>query len=142
MPFFEYFFLYLLGSLGYGCLEILWRGWTHWTMLLTGGCCLVLIYWITNYLPLRLWCRWLLCGSSITVVEYLVGLLVNVHLGWRVWDYSHMFLNLSGQVCLLFSCYWLLLSIPFLPFCQALYRCLHGHAKPFYVSDGPSGENS
>ena len=29
--------LLLAGALGYGLLEISWRGWTHWSMLLSGG---------------------------------------------------------------------------------------------------------
>ena len=29
--------LFLIGSFGYGSLELLWRGFTHWTMALTGG---------------------------------------------------------------------------------------------------------
>ena len=29
--------LFFLGGIGYAGLEILWRGYTHWTMALTGG---------------------------------------------------------------------------------------------------------
>ena len=36
--------IFLLGALGYGAVETLWRGGTHWTMLLTGGVCFLLIY--------------------------------------------------------------------------------------------------
>ena len=124
MPFLEYFLVYLLGALGYGCIETLWRGWTHWTMLLTGGACLLLIYWIANFLPARFGVRWCLCGAGITAVEYLVGLLVNVQFGWDIWDYSHMAWNLSGQICLRFSLYWTLLALPFLFLCRGMHWCI------------------
>ena len=35
--------VFSLGGLGYGGIEILWRGATHWSMLLTGGVCLLLL---------------------------------------------------------------------------------------------------
>ena len=36
--------IFLIGGLGYGLLEILWRGRTHWSMLLTGGVCFIALY--------------------------------------------------------------------------------------------------
>ena len=46
---------FAIGSVLYGTIEILWRGYTHWTMLLAGGICLALFY-VFNlnhfYLPL------------------------------------------------------------------------------------------
>ena len=32
----EYLLIYTLGGLLYGAIELLWRGWTHWTMLQIG----------------------------------------------------------------------------------------------------------
>ena len=40
----EYGGVFTAGGLGYGGLELLWRGRTHWSMLLCGGVCAVLIY--------------------------------------------------------------------------------------------------
>ena len=39
----EYGGVFTAGGLGYGGLELLWRGRTHWSMLLCGGVCAVLI---------------------------------------------------------------------------------------------------
>ena len=36
--------VFLIGCVGYSALEILWRGFTHWSMALTGGGCMVAIY--------------------------------------------------------------------------------------------------
>ena len=29
--------LFSIGAMGYGLIEILWRGYTHWSMLTAGG---------------------------------------------------------------------------------------------------------
>ena len=31
--------LFSIGAMGYGLIEILWRGYTHWSMLTAGGIC-------------------------------------------------------------------------------------------------------
>ena len=51
----------------------------------------------------------------ITTIELVVGIIFNVILKRKVWDYSKMPLNLGGQVCALYSFYWLLLSLLFIP---------------------------
>ena len=38
------FGLLALGGAGYGAIELLWRGFTHWTMVLTGGFCFSILY--------------------------------------------------------------------------------------------------
>ena len=35
------FLMFPIGALGYGLIEILWRGYTHFSMLLAGGICFV-----------------------------------------------------------------------------------------------------
>jgi len=37
---------------------------------------------------------------------------VNIVLGWEVWDYSQLPLNIMGQVCLLYSGMWFFISMP------------------------------
>ena len=36
--------LFCLGALGYGCIELAARGYTHWTMVVLGGLCLAGLY--------------------------------------------------------------------------------------------------
>lgn len=118
----EFLFVYLFGALGYGALELLWRGHTHWTMLLTGGLCFLLIYLCATRLGCPLWQKCLLSAVLVTTVELLTGLLVNRLLGWGVWDYSALPMNLGGQICLLYSLYWLALSVPAVALCRGLQR--------------------
>jgi len=113
-------FIYTTGALGYWALELLWRGKTHWTMPVTGGICLVVIYAIANFMSEPLWKKWTLCACCITTIEFVVGGLVNIALGWNVWDYSSEFMNLMGQICPLFSLFWGILSIPCVFLCNIL----------------------
>ena len=108
----EYLSIYVFGGIGYGSLEILWRGRTHWTMIVTGGVCSVLMYLIATRSREPLWKKWIMSAAVISAAEFAVGCIVNLKLGWNVWDYSAMPLNLMGQICPRFSFVWLCLSIP------------------------------
>jgi len=116
-------FIFILGAVGYGGIEILWRGKTHWTMLLLGGVCLLVIDLITRRQTVPSPLRPVLCAAAITVLEFCCGLAVNLRLGWSVWDYSDLPGNLLGQVCPQYALLWLALSIP----CSALTDCIEKH---------------
>lgn len=120
----EYLIVYAFGGLAYVLLEILWRGWTHWTMLLCGGACFTLMYLI-SMAAMPLWRKCLLSAAAITTVEFLTGCLVNLRLHWQVWDYSAMPFNLLGQICPQFLLLWLVLSLPGLWLCSTLRHFLH-----------------
>ena len=113
MKILELVFVYALGAIGYGGIESLWRGHTHWTMLLLGGACFVLIYALSSALPRwPLWKQGLLCALAIVALEFLTGCLLNLALGWAVWDYRDYPGNLLGQVCPMYAALWYLLSLP------------------------------
>ncbi len=69
----------------------------------------------------KLWKKLIMCTAVVTALEFAVGCLVNIRLGWEVWDYSNMPLNLLGQICPTFSVMWLLLSLPCIYFCRLVY---------------------
>lgn len=105
--------MYLIGSIGYRFIEILWRGHTHWTMGIVGGICMVCIYSIEQKLKkYNLAVRALFSCLCITAVEFISGLFINKVFRMNVWNYSSLPLNLMGQVCLLYSAFWYLLCIP------------------------------
>ena len=108
----EYGGVFTAGGLGYGGLELLWRGRTHWSMGLCGGVCAVLIYLIAGRERTVLWRRWTLCAAAVTTVEYFTGVLVNLRLGWNVWSYADRPLNVLGQICPLYTLFWFGLAIP------------------------------
>ena len=108
----KYVVLFVMGGLVYMSLEILWRGYTHWTMGVLGGICFICLGLINELLswetPLVL--QMLIGSTIITILEFITGCIVNIWLGWNVWDYSNLPLNLLGQICLPFSILWYFVS--------------------------------
>lgn len=105
-------FLFFIGGIGYYLMEVAFRGYSHWTMGLCGGICLVGIYFINKkfshlYAPIRA----VMCAGLITAVEFLAGCILNLWLGLGIWDYSSLKFHLLGQVSLLFSCIWFAISL-------------------------------
>jgi hypothetical protein len=115
--------VYLIGSTGYSMLEILWRGYTHWTMAITGGICFYSVYTICHkFARIKTWKKCLLGALSITSIEFVVGCFVNRVFRMNVWDYSKQRFHLLGQICPLYSALWFLLCIPLVPLCNTLRR--------------------
>jgi len=113
--------IWSIGSLGYGLLEILWRGYTHWSMLLTGGFCFTSIYRLNTELKTKnILKKCALFSLVITCYEFVAGCLFNKLLRLNVWDYSSRKLNILGQICPFFSCLWFLLSFPLVFLCKIL----------------------
>ncbi len=114
----EYLMCFAVGGVAYGLIEIAVRGYTHWTMVLTGGTVMVLLNLISRENNLNILYRCLLGMTVITSLEFAVGMAVNVGFGWNVWDYSDKPLNLFGQICPQFCIAWFFLSIPAYRICS------------------------
>lgn len=118
----EYAFVYLFGGIMYGLMEVIWRGHTHWTMTLTGGTALLILYIINIKMSnCNIFLKCLIGASAITLLEFTVGVIINIILKWNVWDYSNRPLNILGQVCPLFFLFLVLTmfsGIYHLPPCQ------------------------
>ncbi|MEF9971027.1 MAG: putative ABC transporter permease [Oscillospiraceae bacterium] len=117
----EYLTVWAVGAACYGSIELMFRGFTHWSMFVTGGICLMLLYIVETRGKEPLWQKWIMGAVIITTVEFVVGIIVNIILGWHVWDYSGMTPNLFGQICLPFTLVWFLLSILAMKICQKLH---------------------
>ncbi len=105
--------LYLIGGRLYTWIELIWRGYTHWTMFVLGGVCFVIMGLLNEYkytwdIPLLK--QSIISAVIITVFEFITGCIVNLWLGWQVWDYSELPYNLLGQICLYFFLLWIPLS--------------------------------
>lgn len=107
------FTLFLTGGIIYFYLEILYRGYSHYSMILCGGLCFFIVgglnQWIKRELPFTM--QMLLGAVIITALEFVTGVIVNLWLDMEVWDYSYLPYNLLGQICLPYSILWLVLSI-------------------------------
>lgn len=100
--------LYGIGGLLYIALELAWRGHSHWTMFFLGGLCFVLIGAVNEVIPwcMPLWEQTLIGVLIVTGSEFLTGCVVNLWLGWDVWDYSGLPGNILGQVCVQYVLLW------------------------------------
>ena len=109
----EHISVFFAGGIVYSLLEILWRGFTHWTMTVAGGVCFLLLYGINRIMAKRpLLLRCLAGAGVITAVEFAAGVVVNLVFRLDVWDYSDLPFNLLGQICPFFSMLWFLICIP------------------------------
>ena len=108
----KYLVLFLIGGGIYYLIEVLARGFSHWTMFLVGGICFILIGIINEITPkIPLVQQMLLSMVIITVVEFISGCILNLWLGWGIWDYTDEIGNIFGQICIKHSIYWFLLSL-------------------------------
>ncbi|WP_249311369.1 putative ABC transporter permease [Congzhengia minquanensis] len=115
--------LFLIGAFGYGAIEILWRGYTHWTMLFAGGTCFTIYYKLCeDEKNMPLFAKCFFGALIITCVELMFGTVVNVLLNWNVWDYSNIPLNFFGQICLPFFVLWFLLCVPITALCNGICK--------------------
>ena len=98
----KYLFLWGLGGTIYYVIEILYRGMSHWSMFVLGGICFLFCGFQGNTTgwSMPFWRQVLCCMVFISSGEFITGILVNKLFRWEVWDYSHIPLNLFGQVCL------------------------------------------
>lgn len=114
--------VFLIGATGYSIIEYIFRGYTHWSMALTGGACLLAFYYYAKANRQTATMIKATVGACIfTVFEFFVGLVVNVWFGWHVWDYSAQPGNLIGQICPMFSFIWFLICLTIL----LVYENLH-----------------
>jgi len=113
--------VFLCGAAGYGLCELLWRGYTHISMLILGGICFLGLYESEKrFSSLPLLVRCVSGGVFITSLELVTGCVANVVLGLNVWDYSDMPMNFCGQICISFFFAWVMLCVPALFLCRLI----------------------
>lgn len=131
---FKHLIIFSLGGIFYLMIEMLWRGYSHWSMFVLGGACFLIIGLINEHsrgkiiLPVQM----IIGASTITILEFIVGYIVNIKLGLDVWSYYDMPYNIMGQVCLPYMILWLFLSLGCI-FVDDYLRCrLFGEEKQKY----------
>ncbi len=134
MPIVDYilvaFFLFFIGCIAGWCLEVLFRRffsakkWINpgfltgpWLPLYGFG---VVVLFFLSILPIHTGMVWLdaviiilIMGISMTVIEYIAGLIFIKGMGIKLWDYSKQWGNIQGIICPLFSFLWLLVAVFF-----------------------------
>jgi len=127
--------LWLWGGFMFYCIELLWRGYSYPSMFVLGGVCFLIIGGLNNYLPWSLGLAWqaIIGGAAVTVMELAAGVVLNLWLGLGIWDYSHLPLNLWGQICLYYSLIWVVLSAVGIFLDDYLRWKLYGEQQPKYT---------
>ena len=134
MRFLKHLILFLIGGFAYVGIELLARGFSHWTMFVVGGLCFFLVGAINEVTPkMALVKQMALSCVIITAIEFLSGCILNLWLGLDIWDYSDEFGNLFGQICLKHSCYWFLLSLVGIVLDDYIRYRLFQEPKPKYT---------
>lgn len=132
--FIKYLILLLVGGTAYYYIEILARGFSHWTMFIVGGICFILIGIINEITPkMSLLKQMLLSAVIITVVEFIAGYILNIWLEMNIWDYTDEIGNILGQICPKHTVYWFLLSSVGIVLDDYIRHFLFDEEKPKYT---------
>lgn len=127
-------FCWVIGGCLYGFLEIAWRGYTHWSMIVLASILCIPLDIANEHIPWKMPLieQGVLCGFTITVAEFVTGLILNVWLKLGIWDYSNQIGNILGQVCPLYMFFWCILSIPVIIVFDYLEYAYCDGDKPHY----------
>lgn len=126
--------LCFIGGIIYYLIEIAWRGYSHWTMCLLGGLCFLCIGLINEFFTweMKIWKQAIFGTALITFLEFLSGCIINIWIGWNVWDYSNVPFNILGQICLPYMILWFPLTIIAIVLDDYLRYWLFNEEKPHY----------
>lgn len=126
--------LFLIGGFIYLGIELLYRGYSHWTMFLLGGLCFLIIGALNENFEWELsFIKQSCIGAiAVTALEFIFGIVFNIILQLNIWDYSELPLNILGQICLPFTFIWFLLSAIAIVLDDWLRYWLFKEEKPHY----------
>lgn len=130
----KYLFLWGLGGSLYYSFELIFRGFSHFSMFVLGGLCLLFIYIQGKMVEWEdpLWRQILRCTIFVVAMEFITGMIVNKWLHLGVWDYSRLKFQLFGQICLQFAVLFSGLCALGILLSGYLAHWLFGEAKPHY----------
>ena len=130
----KYTILFAIGGMAYFLLEVLVRGYSHYSMFLCGGACFLCCGLLNENVKIKISfiSQMVLSSVIITVLELITGFIVNVWLKMDIWDYWHLPYNFKGQICLLYSVFWFLISSVAIVLDDFLRYKLFNEEKPHY----------
>lgn len=108
----KFVLIFIITGCGYTNIELLFRGYTHPSMIVVGGLCGALIGILSEKgLRLKLWQKCCISAFLVLFIEFISGYILNIKFQLGVWDYSKEPMNILGQVCPSFGIAWFFLSI-------------------------------
>lgn len=130
----KYLILGIIGGFTYVLIELLYRGHSHWSMFLVSAFAFISIGLINEFIrwDMELWKQMLIGSGIVTILEFVSGYILNIKLGWHIWDYSNVPFNILGQICLPFSLVWFFISLIAIVADDYLRYWLFDEEKPHY----------
>lgn len=118
----------------YYIVELLFRGYSHWSMFILGGMCFYYAGIQNEYVSWNypLWKQLIKVESFVLISEFITGCIVNLWLGWNVWDYSNLAGNILGQTSWQFALLFLPLCLVAIILDDYLRYWLFKEEKPYY----------
>ena len=104
-----------IGGLLYFLVELLYRGYSHYTMIILGGLCFIMIGLLNENIfkwEMSIISQMFLSCIIISLLELIFGYILNIKLNLQIWSYIDQPYNLYGQICLLYTVFWFWLSLP------------------------------
>mgnify|MGYP000858725730 FL=1 len=131
---FEYMTLLIYGGGIYYFIELAYRGYSHYTMILVGGLCFVCIGLLNELYTYKMSLikQMIISCVIVTVIELIAGAILNILLKLKIWDYSNLKFNLFGQISLRTSIIWFFLALPAIYLDDYLRYWLFNDEKPHY----------
>ena len=130
----KYLILGIIGGFTYVIIEMLYRGHSHWSMFIVSAVAFISIGLINEFISwdMKLWKQMLIGSGIVTVLEFISGYILNIKLGWLIWDYSNVPFNIMGQICLPSSIAWFFISFIAIVADDYLRYWLFNEEKPHY----------
>ena len=129
--------LFICGFCMYITAEVLFRGYSYWSMGILGGLSMCIIGGLNNYISwdMPLFIQMIIGATVITFFELIVGLTDKLYLHIGMWDYSNMPMNFMGVICVPFFFVWMVLSFAAIILADAIeYYVMHEPQHPYYRS--------
>lgn len=130
----KYIFLWAIGGCLYYSFELIFRGFSHWTMFVLGGSCFLFIYIQGKIVKWKdsIFIQVIRCIIFVTSMEFITGIIVNKWLDLNVWDYSRLPFQLFGQICLPFMIIFSGLCVLGILISSQLAHWFYKEEKPHY----------
>lgn len=126
---------FMVGGFIYCIIELLYRGYTDFSMYVLAGFCAIIMGGLNNLFSFDMSFIAQVIVSSLACItgEYITGMLVNQN--FTIWDYRNLpFTFANGQLNLFFCFAWVAISIIGIPLLDYVeWRYMKSGEKPYYV---------
>jgi uncharacterized membrane protein len=127
--------LFTVLGLIYYFLEVIYRGHSHWEMLIIGGLCGLSLSYLNSFLSWKmpLVIQAVLGMLICLIIEFTSGCICNLALNLNLWNYNGLPFNLLGQIQLYYAGMWYVLSIVGIILDDHLRHWLFGEPMGKYI---------